>query len=86
MEPNTHSSAEVHDDLTELQTASTVEEKTKVRVSGHGEVRDVDVGGTGGFDCSPAGTVADVDGTASFEGLAGLDGDGAGADGAGGDD
>ena len=82
VEADTHTTAEVHGDLAEHEAVGAREAETKVGRAGHGEVGNLDIVCVGDFDGTTARAAGGVDGTATFEDLAGLDGDGVGANGA----
>ncbi|GJC80861.1 hypothetical protein ColLi_03698 [Colletotrichum liriopes] len=86
VEADADAAAEVHVDGAEGEVLGAVEAQAEVRVAGHGEVGDLDARGVSDLDGAAARAESDVDSSATLESLAATDGDGARADGAGGDD
>lgn len=81
LKPNGESCCEVEGDIAESEASGAKKPHAEVHATGHGKVRDVDIGSICNFNGTSSALDSGVDGSASFERLAGLDGDGTSADG-----
>ena len=86
VESDADATGQAHGDDAEGQVFASVHADGEVRVAGQAEIGDLDAAGVDDFDATVIGLVAKIDGAAAFEGNAGFDADGRGADRTGGRD